>query len=29
MAANALIDETKPADRPDVHAGVVVSRSAD
>ena len=29
MAANALIDETKPADRADVHAGVVVSLSAD
>jgi hypothetical protein len=29
IAANALIDETIPADRADVHAGVVVSRSAD
>jgi len=29
MAANALIDETIPADRADVHAGIVVSLSAD
>jgi hypothetical protein len=29
MAANALIGETIPADRADLHAGVVVSRSAD
>jgi hypothetical protein len=29
MAANALIDETIPAERADVHAGVVVSLSAD
>ena len=29
MAAKALIDETIPADRADVHAGVVVSLSAD
>jgi hypothetical protein len=29
IAANALIDETIPADRADLHAGVVVSRSAD
>jgi hypothetical protein len=29
MAANALIDEAIPADRADVHAGVVVSLSAD
>jgi len=29
IAASALIDETIPADRADVHAGVVVSRSAD
>ncbi|HWF48919.1 MAG TPA: hypothetical protein VG168_18060 [Bryobacteraceae bacterium] len=29
IAANALIDETIPADRADLHAGVMVSRSAD
>jgi hypothetical protein len=29
IPANALIDETIPADRADVHAGVVVSLSAD
>ena len=29
IAANALIDETIPADGADLHAGVVVSRSAD
>jgi hypothetical protein len=29
MAANGPIDETIPADRTDVHAGVVVSLSAD
>jgi hypothetical protein len=29
MAANALIDETMPADRADLHAGVVISLSAD
>ena len=29
MAGNGLIDETIPADRADVHAGVVVSLSAD
>jgi hypothetical protein len=29
MAGNALIDETIPADRADLHAGVAVSRSAD
>ena len=29
MAGNALIDETIPADRADLHAGVVVSLSAD
>jgi hypothetical protein len=29
LAANALVDEETPADRADVHAGVVVSLSAD
>ena len=29
LAANALVDEETPADRADVHAGVVVSRSAE
>jgi hypothetical protein len=29
LAANALVDEETPANRADVHAGVVVSLSAD
>ena len=29
VAGNALIDETIPADRADLHAGIAVSRSAD